>query len=64
MAKKWPNVPEEKRKTVFAYNKAKAADADKANDLVTMLSALPPGQVKQLMKNNTCAAILVKYGIG
>ena len=64
MAKKWPNVPEEKRKTVFAYNKAKAADADKANDLAILLSALPPGQVKQLKKNNTCAAILSKYGIG
>lgn len=63
MAKKWPNVPEEKRKKVFAYNKARAADADKANDLVTLLSALPPGQVKQLKKNATCAAILAKYGI-
>lgn len=62
-AKKWPNVPEGKRKKVFAYNKAKAEDADKANDLVTLLSALPPGQVKQLKKNNICAAILAKYGI-
>lgn len=63
MSKKWPNVPEEKRKKIFAYNKARAEDAEKANDLVTLLSALPPGQVKQLLKDDTCAAILAKYGI-
>ena len=33
-------------------------------DLMTLLTALPPGQVKQLLKNETCAAILTKYGIG
>ena len=29
----------------------------------TLLAALPHGQVKQLMKDDTCAAILAKYGI-
>lgn len=63
MVKKWPNVPEEKRKRIFAYNKARAEGAEKARDLMTLLSALPPGQVKQLLKDETCAAILAKYGI-
>lgn len=53
----------ELRAKIIAFNKAKAADAEKANDLMTLLGALPPGQVKQLLKNDTCAAILAKYGI-
>ena len=46
---------------VLAYNKARAADREKADDLMTLLSALPPGQVKNLLKNEACAAILRKY---
>ena len=37
---------------------------EKAEDLMTLLSALPPGQVKNLMKDETFAAILQKYGLG
>lgn len=48
---------------VFAYNKAKAENKEKANDLMTLLDALPKGQVKQLLKDEACAAILNKYGI-
>lgn len=54
--------PELKAK-IIAFNKARAADTEKANDLMTLLSALPPGQVKQLLKDEKCAAILEKYGI-
>lgn len=53
----------ELKKRIIAYNKARAADKEKADDLLTLLDALPPGQVKQLLKNATCAAILAKYGI-
>lgn len=53
----------ELKKRIIAFNKARAADTEKANDLLTLLGALPPGQVKQLLKNATCAAILAKYGI-
>lgn len=53
----------EMRAKIIAFNKARAQDAEKANDLMTLLSALPPGQVKQLLKDETCAAILEKYGI-
>lgn len=55
--------PELKAK-ILAFNRAKAADKEKADDLMILLGALPPGQVKQLLKNETCAAILAKYGIG
>ena len=48
---------------VLAYNKERAADREKADDLMTLLSALPPGQVKNLMKDEDCAAILRKYVI-
>lgn len=54
--------PELKEK-IIAYNKAVAANADKANDLMTILGALPPGQVKNLLKDPTIGPILQKYGI-
>lgn len=63
MSKKWPHVSDEKRKQIFAFNKARAADTEAAEDLRTLLASLPPGQVKQLLKDETCAAILNKYGI-
>lgn len=34
-----------------------------AADFRALLDALPPGQVKQLYKDPTCAAILEKYGV-
>ena len=48
---------------VLAYNRERAEDKEKADDLLTLISALPTGQVKNLMKDETCAAILAKYGI-
>ncbi len=51
------------KERVYAYNRARAADTEKANDLMTLLDALPPGQVKQLLKDDVCGAILRKYGI-
>ena len=53
----------ELRAKILAYNKARSADKEKADDLLTLLGALPPGQVKQLLKDETCSAILAKYGI-
>lgn len=60
---KWKHVPEDRKKQIFEFNRQRAADAEKAQDLLTLLSALPPGQVKQLLKDEACAAILEKYGI-
>lgn len=60
---KWKHVSEKRKKEIFEFNRARAADKEAAEDLHTLLNALPPGQVKQLLKNETCAAILRKYGI-
>ena len=48
---------------IIAYNRARAADREAADDLNALLRALPPGQVKQLLKDAQYAAILTKYGI-
>ena len=51
------------KKKVFAFNLARAADKEAAEDLHTLLSVLPLGQRKQLLKDDACAAILGKYGL-
>ena len=38
-------------------------DEQKANDLMTLLNSLPPGQVKQLLKDRACTEILEKYSM-
>ena len=53
----------ELRKRIISFNIERAADREKAADFMTLLSALPKGQIKQLFKDETCAAILSKYGI-
>lgn len=60
---KWKNIPEKRKKEIFEFNRQRAADKEAAEDLHTLLSALPSGQKKQLLKNETCAQILAKYGI-
>lgn len=57
-------MKKELREKIIKYNKKRAENEEKASDLLTLLNALPPGQVKQLLKDNVCAAILNKYGIG
>ena len=53
----------ELRAKIIAYNKSVAANEERANDLMTILGALPPGQVKNLLKDPTIGPILEKYGI-
>lgn len=53
----------ELKERILAYNRARAEGKNKAEDLMILLGALPPGQVKQLLKDEACAAILDKYGI-
>ena len=53
----------ELKERILAFNRARAEDNEKAEDLMILLGALPPGQVKKLLKDETCAAILEKYGI-
>ena len=57
-------MPNPLKAKVLAYNRERAADKEKADDMMTLLAALPPGQVKNLLKDEACAAILRKYGIG
>lgn len=54
----------ELREKIIKFNRERAADKEKSEDMMTLLGALPPGQVKNLMKDETCAKILEKYGIG
>lgn len=54
----------ELRDRIIAYNRERAADKEKADDMMTLLGALPPGQIKNLLKDEICGAILAKYGIG
>lgn len=56
-------MKKELRDKIIAYNKQVAANKEKADDLLTLLGTLPPGQVKNLLKDETCGAILAKYGI-
>lgn len=53
----------ELRDKIIAFNRQRAIDKEKAEDFMILLGALPPGQVKQLFKDEVCAAILEKYGI-
>ena len=62
MKTRWPNVPEEKRKRIFAYNAAMAKNAEAARDVGELLSRMPPGIAKQLARDPVCAEIITKYG--
>lgn len=50
------------KERAFALNRKRAENDAKAAEFMTFLDALPPGQVKQLLKDKKCAAILEKYG--
>lgn len=54
--------PELKQK-IIAYNKQRKAADEKAGDFQTILDNLPPGQVKNLLKDPVCGPILEKYGV-
>ena len=53
----------ELKERILAFNRARAEDKSKAEDMMILLCALPPGQVKHLLRDETCAKILDKYGI-
>ena len=54
----------ELREKIIAYNKNRKTVDEKAGDFQTILDNLPPGQVKNLLKDPVCGPILEKYGIG
>lgn len=53
----------EPREKIIQYNRAVAANKEKADDLLTIIGALPPGQAKNLLKDETIGPILAKYGV-
>ncbi len=53
----------ELRERIITYNREVAKNRETAEDFMRLLDALPPGQVKNLLKDETCAEILKKYGI-
>ena len=53
---------EELRERILAYNKEKAAHKEAAEDLKKLLSLVPPGIMKQMLRDDDRAAILKKYG--
>lgn len=53
----------ELREKIIKYNQSVAQSKEKADDFMTLLGALPPGQVKNLLKDPVCGEILAKYGI-
>ena len=59
---KYKNVNPELKEKIFAYNKRRKSVDEKAGDFQTILDNLPPGQVKNLLKNPVCGPILEKYG--
>lgn len=53
----------ELRNKIIAYNRSVAKNAEMADDLMTILGALPPGQAKNLLKDSVIGPILEKYGV-
>ena len=60
---KYKNVNPELKEKIFAYNKRRKAVDEKSGDFQTLLNSLPPGQVKNLLKDPICGPILEKYGL-
>lgn len=60
---KYKNVNPELKEKIFAYNKRRKAVDETAGDFQTLLNSLPPGQVKNLLKDPVCGPILEKYGV-
>lgn len=52
----------ELRNRILAYNKEKAANKEAAEDLRKLLELVPPGIMKQMLRDDDRAAILKKYG--
>lgn len=51
------------KEKVLAFNRKRAEVDEKAADMIILLEHLPPGQVKNLLKDDVCGPILEKYGI-
>ena len=62
---RWDKVPPARKKAIYAYNAAKAADSAAAADMHTIAAALgklPPGQLKKILTDDI-REILSRYGV-
>lgn len=50
------------REKVLKFNRKRKETDEKASDFEKLMQALPPGQRKQLLKDETCAEILRRHG--
>lgn len=65
MNNRFDKVPHARKKAIFAYNAALAADSAEADDMRTIAAAigkLPPGQLKKILTDDI-RAILSRYGV-
>lgn len=56
-------MKKELREKIISFNRHRKAVDEKASDFQIILDNLPPGQVKNLLKNPVCGSILEKYGV-
>ena len=56
-------MKKELREKIISFNRNRKAVDEKAGDFQTILDNLPPGQVKNLLKDPVCGPILEKYGV-
>ena len=56
-------MKKELREKIISFNRHRKAVDEKASDFQIILDNLPPGQVKNLLKNPVCGPILEKYGV-
>ena len=56
-------MPNPWKQKAFAFNKKRAQVDEKASDFDRILAKLPPGQLKKILQDEECAAILTKYGV-
>lgn len=56
-------MPNPWRQRALDFNKRRKQSDEQSSDLITLLNAMPKGAVKQLYKDDICAAILEKYGV-
>ncbi len=62
---RFDKVPTARKKAIFAYNAAKAADSAAAKDMHAIAAAigeLPPGQLKKILTDDI-REILSRYGV-
>lgn len=52
------------KKRALEFNRRRAENDEKAQDLLILLRVLPQGVRKQLLRDEVCAAVLDKYGMG